>query len=92
MLNRSRLRGILHKTTQLLESVTRPIHRLTMPQLYNKKPKWTKHLSLSESSNKTCRISLLTNTQKGDRPRRWQDKMPEPTLEGTNSEEAEGKI
>ena len=91
MLSSSRLCGNLHRTTQLLELITRPIHHSAVPQLYNKKPRQTKSLSLNRPSNETCRASLLTDNRK-ELVQRWQDEMPEPTLEGTDNEEAKREI
>lgn len=68
MLSSFGLRGNLHGTTQFLELVTRPIRYLTMPRLYNKKPRWTKSSSLNGLPNETCRASLLTSNRKKDRP------------------------
>ena len=68
MLSSSGSRGNLHGTTQLLESVTRPILCLTVPQLYNKKPKQTKSLSLNRPSKRTSQIKPLDQYSEGRLP------------------------
>ena len=68
MLSSSGLCENLRVTTQLLESITHPIHCLAMPQLYNKKPRRTKNPSLNGPSKETYRSSLLTNNRKENSP------------------------
>ena len=68
MLSSSGQRGNLHGTTQLLESVTRPILCLTVPQLYNKKPKQTKSSSLNRPFKRNSQIKPLDQYSEGRSP------------------------
>lgn len=74
MLSSSGSHGNLYGTTQLLESITRPILCLAVPQLYNKKPKQTKNPSLNGSSKRNSQIKPLDQYSKGRSPTLHQHK------------------